>query len=78
MHRVAGLARYYRAMIRRIPASSSLFDSVNGLFSDEDVFELAKDLEPNSSAAFFGFEHGDGSHHLGNATRRLGLEVTAW
>lgn len=36
---------------------AGLFDQVDSLISDEDVDELAADLEPNSSAAILVFEH---------------------
>lgn len=36
---------------------AGLFDQIDSLISDEDVDELAADLEPNSSAAILVFEH---------------------
>jgi len=36
---------------------AGLFDRLDALISDEDVAELAADLEPNSSAAMLVFEH---------------------
>ena len=36
---------------------AGLLDQVESLISDEDVAELAADLEPNSSAALLVFEH---------------------
>ncbi len=36
---------------------SDVIERVDGLLSDEDVAELAENLEPNSSAAILVFEH---------------------
>lgn len=39
------------------PELVGLLDRVDGLLSDEDIEEVAADLEPGSSAAILAFEH---------------------